>query len=166
MNWTRFKFSKQNWNIMHKRTGWTSCMLYSFDPLLSNSIYYNSSFSSSQFFHFYFHMLDLKVKELFVLDAHSYSHFIWFAWHEMKENMRQTLQRRRRRRRRKDTDKTQSVASEAVAEVVFKRNLIGKTNFGLNWWNSARRICTEIAFHVRISAKPLSSTITRLALQR
>lgn len=47
--------------------------------------------------------------------------------------------------------------------MVFRRNLIGETNFGSNWWNTARRrICTEIEFRVRISAKPLRSTITRL----
>lgn len=39
---------------------------------------------------------------LCVLDAYFDSLFIWFAWHEMKENTRQML-RSRRRRSKKDT---------------------------------------------------------------
>lgn len=84
-------------------------------------------------------------------------HLICMTWNEREYETNVA-----KKKKKKDTDKSQSVVSEAVAVVVFERNLIGETNFGLNWWNNARRICTEIAFHVRISAKPLRSTITRL----
>lgn len=87
---TRFEFSKQNWSIMHKRTGWTS---YSFAPLLSNSIYYNS-FSS---FHFS-HMLDvMRTWCLFWFSLH----LICMTWNDREYEANVAKQKKKIEKRHK-----------------------------------------------------------------
>lgn len=142
LKWTRFKFGRQNWSIMHNHELVEQVLVLLY-------YYYLIAFITILFIILFCIFTCLT---LFVLDAHSDSFFIWFAWHETKENMRQTLRKTKKRHRKISISSSRSRSSGSRSGFQKKSNR--RNQFWIELVNNARRlICTEIAFHVRISAE-------------
>lgn len=101
LKWTRFKFGRQNWSIMHNHELVEQVLVLLY-------YYYLIAFITILFIILFCIFTCLT---LFVLDAHSDSFFIWFAWHETKENMRQTLRKTKKRHRKISISSSRSRSS-------------------------------------------------------